>query len=217
MANSVEAVLEIDAPVENIGSGFASNVVPGALWLGAAVAAFLVHIRVLSRDAQFFSRPAQVSGKFILPAVVVLLQSLMVLLVVLFGLKIHTVNPWAFALTLSLSSLAFMTIVFALNKAFGDAGEGITMFLLALQMSSSGGILPVELIGGVFEYISPWLPLTWVVESIKVSMFGAYAGAWQLPLFLVGLAGLAGFAFACALGSWRFVGSSTQRSTMESE
>ena len=213
LANSVAPVLEIDAPVENSGSGFASNVVPGALWLGAAVAAFLVHIRVLPRHAQFFSRPAQVVGKIFLPACVALLQSLMVFIVVLYVLKIRVVHPWAFALSIVVSSIAFLFIVFALTKAFGDAGKGIAMFLLAVQLSSSGGILPVELSGGLFAQISPWLPLTWVVESIKASMFGAYGGAWQPPLLLVALAGLAGFVLSCVLGRWRFVKSTAHRKT----
>jgi len=38
----------------------------------------------------------------------------------------------------------WILIVLALTKAFGDAGKGIAMFLLAVQLSSSGGILPVE-------------------------------------------------------------------------
>ena len=213
LANSVEPVVEIDAPVENSGSGFASNVVPGALWLGAAMAAFLIHIRVLPRHAQFFSRPAQVLGKFFLPACVALLQSLMVFLVVLFVLKIRVVYPAALALTLVVSSIAFLFIVFALTKAFGDAGKGIAMFLLAVQLSSSGGILPVELSGGLFAQISPWLPLTWVVESIKVSMFGAFGGAWEPPLMLVALAGLACFVLSCVFGRWRFVKSTAHRKT----
>lgn len=211
LANSVAPVLEIDAPVENSGSGFASNVVPGALWLGAAMAAFLIHIRVMPRHAQFFSRPAQAMGKVFLPACVALLQALMVFVVVLYVLKIRVVHPWAFALTIAVSSIAFLLIVFALTKAFGDAGKGIAMFLLAVQLSSSGGILPVELSGGLFAQISPWLPLTWVVESIKASMFGAFGGAWEPPLMLVALAGLTGFALSCVLGRWRFVKSTAHR------
>ncbi|MDO8286495.1 MAG: YhgE/Pip domain-containing protein [Rhodoferax sp.] len=214
LANSVAPVLEIDAPVENSGSGFASNVVPGALWLGAAMAAFLIHIRVLPRHAQFFSRPAQAVGKVFLPACVTLLQALMVCVVVLYVLKIRVVHPWAFAVTIAVSSIAFLLIVFALTKAFGDAGKGIAMFLLAVQLSSSGGILPVELSGGLFAQISPWLPLTWVVESIKASMFGAFGGAWAPPLMRVALAGWAGFALLCVLGRWRFVKSTAHRKIM---
>jgi putative membrane protein len=210
LANSVEPVVEIDAPVENSGSGFASNVIPGAIWLGAAVAAFLIHVQVLPVHSRYFSRPAQVIGKIFLPACVALLQSVIVFVAVLFVLKIHVLMPWVLALTLALSSLSFLLIVFALNKAFGDVGKGLAMVLLAVQLTASGGILPVELSGGLFVQISPWLPLTWVVESIKASMFGAYGGAWQPPLLLVGLAGLTGFGLSCAFGNWRFVKSTAK-------
>lgn len=205
LANSVEPVVEIDAPVENSGSGFASNIIPGSLWLGAAVAAYLIHIRVLPRHAQFFSRPAKVAGKIFLPACLVLLQALFVFIAVRYVLQIHIVHQGPFVLTLFLSVLTFLFIVFALAKAFGDAGRGIAMCLLAVQLSSSGGILPVELSGGLFAQISPWLPLTWVVESIKASMFGAYGGAWEPPLNFVVLVGLAAFALSCGVGRWRFV------------
>lgn len=211
LANSVEPVVEIDAPVENSGSGFASNVIPASLWLGASVAAFLIHIQVLPRHAMFFSRPAKVAGKIFLPACVALLQSLVVFVAVLYVLKIRVLLPWPFALTLIVSSLTFLLIVFALTKAFGDAGKGVAMCLLAVQMSSSGGILPVELSGGLFAQVSPWLPLTWVVESVKATMFGAYSGAWELPLAFVALAGLASFALSCAVGRWRFVKSPALR------
>lgn len=208
LANSVEPVLEIDAPVQNSGSGFAANVIPGALWLGAGVAAFLIHIRVLPRHAQFFMRPAKVLGKIFWPACIALLQTAVVLVTTLFVLKIHIMHPWAFALTLAMASNTFLLIVFTLSKTLGDAGKGISMFLLAVQLSSSGGILPVELSGGLFAQISPWLPLTWVVNSIKASMFGAYGGAWQLPLLQLGLAALGAAAIACWAGTWRYAPSS---------
>lgn len=51
-------------------------------------------------------------------------------------------------------------MIMALTLMFGDAGKGFAMILLAVQLSSSGGVVPVELSGGWFMQISPWLPLT---------------------------------------------------------
>ena len=209
LANSVEPVVELDAPVQNSGSGFAPNFIPGALWLGAAMAVFFIHVPVLTQDAQLFFRPAKVLGKIFLPACLVLLQSLLVFAMAVYVLKIHVLHPWAFALILIISSSAFLFIVFALAKALGDAGKGIGMVFLAVQLSSSGGILPVELSGGFFAKISPWLPITWVIESMKASMFGAYGGAWERPIMFVLLSGLAAFALSCAVGPWRLVPSLT--------
>ena len=205
LANSVQPVVEVHAAVQNNGSGFASNVVPGALWLGAGIAAFLIHVRVLPRKAQKFSRPAQMIGKLLIPGAVVLLQAGLILLTLIFILKIHILNLWPLALTLAVAALTFLVMVYALTRAFGDAGKALAMVFLAVQLSSSGGILPVELSGSWFANISPWLPLTWVVQSIKASMFGAYDGVWLRPLGWLALAGLVVATLACYAGRWRYV------------
>jgi putative membrane protein len=205
LAQSVETVVELDAVVENHGSGFAPNILPGALWLGAGIVAFLIHVKVLPEPARDFSSLAQLAGKVAIPALLVLAQAALLLLTVLFILKIQVSRPGPFALTLAVASLTFLMIVFALTRAFGDAGKALAMIFLALQVSASGGILPVELSGSLFETISPWLPITWVVKGIKASMFGAYEGQWLIPLVWVALAGGLASLFAATLGRWRYV------------
>lgn len=211
LATSVQPQVEIDAPVPNSGSGFAPNVIPAALWLGAGIAAFLIHVRVLPRHAQFFPWHAQLLGKIFLPAMVTLLQALLIFLTVQYVLHIRIRHPGAFALTLAVASFVFVLIVFALTRAFGDAGKAMAMIFLAVQLSSSGGVLPVELSGSLFMNISPWLPLTWVVRALKASMFGAYDGAWLHALLPVALAGLAAAVMASTVGRWRFVRSTDLR------
>lgn len=215
LASSVLPVVQISAPVQNSGSGFAANVIPGALWLGAGVAVFLMRARVLPRQARKFSRLAQTLGKTFLPACVALLQTAVVFVTALYILEIHISHPWAFALTLGATSLTFLFIVFALTKALGDAGKGIAMFLLALQLAASGGVVPVELSGGLFAQISPWLPMTWVVQGVKASMFDAYGGDWQTPLALVACTGVAAVAIACCWGRPRYARTHTMRTSAD--
>jgi putative membrane protein len=204
LANSVQPLLEFDAPVANSGSAFAPNIIPAALWLGAGVVAFLVHLRVLPKHAQHFSRPAQLMGKLLIPMGLVLLQAGLVYVTMVWGLHVKIASPVHCGVTLALASATFLAIVFALNRALGDAGKALAMILLALQLSSSGGIMPVELSGGLFSEISPWLPLTWVVRDLKTSMFNAYGGDWLHPLLIVGTTGLLALCSACWIGRWRF-------------
>jgi putative membrane protein len=215
LANSVQPEVEVTAPVANNGAGFAPNVLPAALWLGAGIAAFLIHVRVLPRHAQFFPRPAQLLGKMVLPAGVVLMQAAVLIFTVLFLLRIPVVQVAPFVLCLTVAALAFLAIVLALTRAFGDAGKALAMIFLAVQLSSSGGILPVELSGGLFASISPWLPLTWVVRALKATMFGAYEGAWLQPLLVVLSCGVAATACACWVGRWRFVRSASIRPAVD--
>ena len=215
MAQSVEPQFEVDAAVQNQGSSFAPNVIPAALWLGAGIIAFLVHVRVMPNQAESFSRSAQFAGKMVVPAVIVLLQAASVLLIVALVLHINILHPWALVATLAASSLTFLCIVFALTRALGDAGKALAMLFLAVQLSASGGVVPVELSGGLFARISPWLPMTWVVKAIKASMFGAYDDAWQTPVLLIVLVGLLATLCACLWGRWRYVNPDSVRPTID--
>ncbi len=215
LANSVQPSVEVVAAVQSNGGGIAPNIIAGALWLGASLAVFLVHVRRLPRQAREFSRLARMLGKIFVPSLVVVAQALMVLLLVLFVFNIQVANVGALALTLSLGALAFLLIIVAFTRAMGDAGKALALVFLAVQISSSGGLMPVELSGGLFSQISPWLPMTWVVKAIKASMFGAYDGVWQYPLQFVALAGLAAALAACFIGRWRFVKPSAIRPALD--
>jgi putative membrane protein len=205
LAHSVEPVMEILAPVHNSGESFAANVIPAALWLGAGVAAFLIHVRVLPRHARQFAAPIRFAGKVLLPTLLVLVQTFVLWLVLRYVLSVHIVHHMAFALTLALTAGTFLLMIMALTLMFGDAGKGFAMILLAVQLSSSGGVVPVELSGGWFMQISPWLPLTWVVQALKASMFDAYSGAWHPPLLQLAAVNLLTLAAGSYLGQWRYI------------
>ncbi|MDB5963763.1 MAG: hypothetical protein JWQ72_263, partial [Polaromonas sp.] len=215
LASSVEPVMEIDAPVANNGAGFAPNFVPVSLWLGAVMTAFIFHLRRLPEGAAGRGKPAQLLGKLVVPGAIVLTQSVMVLLMLTFILNIRVVHPAGLALTLALTSLTFMLIILALTRAFGDAGKAVALIFLILQLSSGGGILPVELSGDFFQAINPWLPFTWVVRAVRASMFGAYDNQWLHAWSVV--AGSAGIALLMAtfVGRWRFVRPEEHRPAMD--
>lgn len=205
LASSVQPVVEVDAAVFNNGSGYAPTIIPAALWLGAGIVAFLCHVRVLPRQVQRFSQLGKVLGKISLPVGLVVVQALLVMLCARYWLHIPMAHPWAFALTLVVAATTFLLIIYALTLALGDAGKGLALLFFAVQLTSSGSIVPVELSGGLFLDISPWLPLTWVVRGIKASLFDAYGGAWQPALLLVAMAAALAVALACAANHWRFV------------
>jgi len=205
LAHSVTPILEVDAQVANHGSGFAPNVIPVALWLGAGIAAFLVHLRLLPRQAQGYSATALFIGKVSVPATVALMQSAGVMFTIQAVLGIAIEHPLLLACMLAISSLTFVCIVYALTRAFGDAGKAMAMLFLALQVSASGGFLPVELSGSLYAHISPWLPMTWVVMGVKACMFHAFEGNWVTPMLLTLCCGVTSACVACHVGHWRFV------------
>ena len=215
LANSVQPAIEVDAPVQNNGSGFAPNIIPGALWLGASLAAFLFHLRTLPRSASRYSALARMLGKFLTPMGVVLLQAFLIWVTVLCIERIETVDSaWLFV-TVAGASVTVVMMVNALTRAFGDGGRALALVLLAVQLSSSGGLLPVELSGGFFAQISPYMPITWVVKALKASLFGAFEGDFQHSLQLLAFAGLAAGLMACYVGRWRYVKPAALRPTLD--
>jgi len=205
LADSVEPSIDIVAPVPNNGAGFAPNFLATTLWLGAVMSAFLFHLRRLPEAAAIASRPARLMGKLGILGSIVIAQSMVIMLMSLFVLDLHVSRLLPFALTLVLTSLTFLSIIVALTRAFGDAGKAAALLLMVLQLSSAGGVLPVELAGGIYQTVSPWLPFTWVVKALRASMFGAFDGDWFSPWLVIGLIGSVAWLSACFVGSWKFV------------
>lgn len=215
LAHSVQPVVEVAAPVQNNGSGFAANIVPGALWLGASLAAFLIHLRSLPRRARTYPALACAVGKAAVPLCLVLLQALLVCLSLLWVLHIQVMHLAALFVTLAIAATTFLWVVFALTRAMGDAGRALALVFLAVQLSSSGGVLPVELSGGLFAQVSPYVPITWVVKAIKACLFGAFEGHWLDALQWVVLWGVLAVLVATFVGRWRFVKTSALRPALD--
>ncbi len=116
LADSVEANIEVVAPVPNNGAGFAPNFLASSLWLGAVMSAFLVHLRRLPlAAAQFAGAPARLIGKFAPLGIVVVVQSFFIFMMSTAVLDLPVLHPWEFGLTLVTTSIAFLFVIFALS------------------------------------------------------------------------------------------------------
>lgn len=217
LADSVEPTIEIVAPVPNNGAGFAPNFLATSLWLGAVMSAFLFHLRRLPEAAASMSRPARLIGKLGILSAIVVAQALVIMLMSVFLLELHVARLGPYALTLVMSSLTFLTLIVAITRAFGDAGKAAVLLLMVLQLSSAGGVLPVELSGGIYQTVSPWLPFTWVIKALRACMFGAFDGDWLSAWLVIGLIGTIAWLAACFVGRWQFVSEAEHRPAMEFE
>ena len=215
LADSVEPAMEIVAPVPNNGAGFAPNFLATSLWMGAVLSAFLMRLRQLPKSAGHASRPARLAGKLGIPAAIVVAQCAVVMLMTLFLLGLNIDGLPTFMLTLVLSSITFLLVIVALARAFGDVGKAATLLLLILQLSSAGGVIPVELSGGIYQAVSPWLPFTWVIKALRASMFGAFDNGWLIPWLALGLISTLAWLMACYSGSWTLVKPDEYRPAIE--
>lgn len=204
LAHSVASELRVISPVHHLGAAMVPNVIPIALWLGAGIAIFLIRSRHLSLFARPYTRTAKLLGKASVPAVVVTLQTLLLLVVLWAWFGLAPQGSWRLPLLMLTAALSFAMVLLLLVRLGGDAGKALAMLLLALQISSSGGVMPVELSGDFYAALSPWLPMTWLVRGLKAVIFDAYGGHWLLPWALTVLLGCCAAALATRLGRWHY-------------
>jgi putative membrane protein len=120
-----------------------------------------------------------------------------------------------YTLTLVTTSLTFLCIILALTRAFGDTGKAAALLLMVLQLSSAGGVLPVELSGGIYQTVSLYLPFTWVIKTLRASLFGAFDCDWFQPWLIIAMIGSIAGLSAMFIGKWKYVTQDEHRPAMD--
>ncbi|HEY9365061.1 MAG TPA: YhgE/Pip family protein [Agromyces sp.] len=186
-----------DHEIAGIGDVIGMLFVPVGLWLGA-LALFLV-FRPFGREAlrSTASTGGLVWRTLARAGLVALAQAVTVVLL------LHGVMGASWSLLpQTLAFAALLALVFTSLHAFltvwlGRAGLLISLVLVALQLTASGGLYPVEVLSGPYQVISPFLPLTWAVQGMQFIVSGAGGGSVAMAagvLVVFGLVGVLGTA-----------------------
>lgn len=96
-------------------------------------------------------------------------------------------------LVLVLTALVLMNMVTWLNLALDRLGAFVAMVLLVLQLSSSAGTYPIQLSGGFFQALHPYLPISYTVDALRHTiMMNSWPGMDLLVLlgFFLGFSAL---------------------------
>ncbi len=75
------------------------------------------------------------------------------------------------------TALGFTAFHFLLTAGFGRGGLVVSLLLLALQVTSTGGIYPVQLLSEPFQVLGRFLPLTYAVEGMQGIIAGGDTGS----------------------------------------
>ncbi|WP_137989914.1 YhgE/Pip family protein [Streptomyces vilmorinianum] len=191
MADPVELASQSLHKAPNYGTGFAPYFIPLSLWVGAMVAYML--IQPLNRRALAAGASAwRIALAGWLPvAAIGLLQVAALMSVLHWGLGLQMTRAAGTVGFLALVTCCFAAIIQWLNARFGAAGRILVLAVLMLQLTSAGGTYPVQTSPGFFNAIHPFLPMSYVVESLRRLITGGGIGpVWQavavLTAFTVG-------------------------------
>jgi putative membrane protein len=173
--------------VPNYGTGFT----PYFLSLGLFVGALLLSIVFPLREPAGVPKSgfSWFIGKFGVLLVIGMIQSLLVDAVLLGALDIQVQSVPRFVLFTMMTSITFISLIQFLVTALGDPGRFIGIIILILQLTTSAGTFPLELIPGELQHFNAWLPMTYSVHGFKaVISSGDFAFMWHnaaiLALFI---------------------------------
>ncbi|TFC09939.1 YhgE/Pip domain-containing protein [Cryobacterium algoritolerans] len=197
VSEPVAIVSTRDNPVDSIGPIIGMIFVPVGLWIGA-LAIFLV-LSPLSATALASTAG---TGRLVRRGIGRALLVAAAQAVVVVALLHNSLGVSWLLLPSTLAFAVFLAFVFVavhhfLVTAFGRVGIVFSLVLLALQLTSVGGLYPIELVAKPFQLLSPFLPLTWAVRGMQAITAGeggnAAAPAAVLALFAL---------FAVLLSLW---------------
>ncbi|AOM09765.1 YhgE/Pip domain-containing protein [Bacillus thuringiensis] len=187
-ASPVKVKTEKMAEVPNYGTGFT----PYFLSLGLFVGALLLSIVYPLRDTVGVPKSgfSWFISKFGVLLSVGIIQAIVADVILLFGLGVEVQSIPYFILFSIITSLAFIALIQCLVTAFGDAGRFITIITLIMQLTTSAGTFPLELIPKFLQPFNAWLPMTYSVSGLKaVVSSGDFDFMWQnigmLMIFIV--------------------------------
>ncbi|MCA1011612.1 YhgE/Pip domain-containing protein [Halobacillus halophilus] len=175
--------------VPNYGTGFTPYFLSLGLFVGALLITIVFPVRnpvAAPKNARswFFAKFGVLVGAGIVQAIVACS-------VILYGLGLEVESVLYFYLFSVITSLTFMGIIQLLVTTLGDPGRFIGILILIMQLTTSAGTFPLELIPAPLQILNPILPMTYSVEGLKaVVSEGNYELMWQdsgiLAIFLLG-------------------------------
>ncbi|WP_079426138.1 YhgE/Pip domain-containing protein [Streptomyces katrae] len=186
MADPVQLASDPLHKAPNYGTGFAPYFIPLSLWVGAMVAYMLIapmNKRALAAGASAW----RIAFAGWLPVVGLGAAQVGALMSVLhWGLGLEMAHPALTIGFLVLVTACFAAIVQWLNAKFGAAGRILVLAVLMLQLTSAGGTYPVQTSPGFFNAIHPYLPMSYIVASLRRLITGGdLTPVWQGGLVLL--------------------------------
>ncbi|QQM67441.1 YhgE/Pip domain-containing protein [Actinomyces weissii] len=202
VAQTASAVAQVEAVrengVANNGAGFAPMFMSLALWIGG-IALFLVLPALDKRDhgERWWASAVRPATTALLLAVA---QAVIMMLVVNAAGELHAANLLGLCLMAVATSVCFMAVNQACVAALAFRGRFISIILLSLQITSMGATFPIETAPRFFQWIHPWLPMSYTQLAFRELIAGAGAdaavaqalvvlAAWTLVAVLVILLG----------------------------
>lgn len=159
-------------PAGVYGRGFAPFFFGIALWVFGLFAYLLLRpLNLRALGARVNGWTVAVAG-WLPGAALGIIGALVLYGVVDFGLGLDPLHAGLTVLLLAVGAASFVAIDHFLRTALGAPGDVVSLVLLVLQLTSSGGLYPMPTTPGFFQALNPLLPMTYLIDGLRVTISG---------------------------------------------
>ncbi|WP_210603445.1 YhgE/Pip domain-containing protein [Brevibacterium oceani] len=201
VAVPVDADKVKDNAVDAYGEGLAAFFVSLALWIGGMIT-YMVLNAIPYRALASSASSSRIAWAGYVPGLLFGAAQVAVLYLVLTFALDFSAGAWVGTLLFSILVAASFHAVHQLCvAALGGVGRLIALVLLMIQIASAGGTYPVQTAPGIFQAISPFLPMTHAVNGLRTLIAGGdmfIAAQSAVVLLLMTLICLAATVVVCA-------------------
>ena len=164
-------------PIENNGSMMIPFYTLLSLWVGAVILVAMLQVNLGQGRREMYSgiKPSEeYFGRYGIFSLLSFGQSLFVCLGDVFLLQVQCVHPVLFVISGLVIGQVFAFFVYTLTVSFGNVGKALSVILLVVQVAGSGGIFPIEMSGGIYEVLYPFLPFVYGMKALQACVAGIY-------------------------------------------
>lgn len=173
-------------PAGTYGRGLSPFFIAVALWVFGLMAYFVLRpINARALAGPLRSVPVAIGG-WLPSAALGVLSALVLYVVVDLGLGLDPKYALATIGVSVLVILTFSAMAHLLKLALGTAGSLLIVVLLMLQLTSAGGLYPVETTPAFFQFLHPLLPMSYVVDALRVTISGGEVAHVVRALLVLG-------------------------------
>ncbi|NNG19709.1 YhgE/Pip domain-containing protein [Naumannella sp. ID2617S] len=192
LSSPADVRMDVLNPAGAYGRGLAPLFFSIALWV-FGISGFLVMRPISGRLLAGRLHPLHVMLSAWLPfGTVAFTGGMLMLGTVWVVLGLDPVHPLAAIALTGLVALTFSLIAHLLRMALGLPGSAVLLVVLILQLASTGGTYPREVLPPFFAAINPFMPITYSIDAFRVVISGGlWSHFWRDVLVLLGIAAVA--------------------------
>lgn len=142
-------------------------------WIGAFMLTVIMRQEVDGKGIKKLTLTQRYLGRFMLFAIMVMIQACICCAgLPIIGVEVQNLPALFFAAMVS--SLAYLSIIYALSVTLQHIGKGICIVLVFAQIPGATGLYPIEMTPPFFQAIYPFFPFTYGINAMREAICGFY-------------------------------------------